>query len=111
MDLTIAIFFYLNFISFKIARSPLFIEMCQSILEQPPTSYVPLDAEKVTATLLVKAKKEVDEILEPIKTTWPSSGVNIVFDGWTDATRHPHINLMVSFPTSNQQEKQILGPP
>ena len=28
VDLTIAFFFYLNFISFNVARSPLFFEMC-----------------------------------------------------------------------------------
>ena len=44
---------------------------------------------------MVKAKKEVDKILEPIRATWPSSGVSIVFDGWTDPARHPLINFMV----------------
>ena len=29
VNLTIAFFFYLNFISFNVARSPLFIEMCR----------------------------------------------------------------------------------
>jgi hypothetical protein len=43
----------------------------------------------------VKAKK-VDKILQPIKSTWPSTGVSIVSDGWTDATHHPLINFMVS---------------
>jgi hypothetical protein len=35
-------------------------------------------------------------MLELIKATWPSFGVSIVSDGWTDATRHPLINFMVS---------------
>jgi hypothetical protein len=35
-------------------------------------------------------------MLEPIKATWPSSGVSIVSDGWTNATRHPLVNFMVS---------------
>ena len=33
VDLTIALFFYLNFISFNVARSPLFIEMRPSLIE------------------------------------------------------------------------------
>ena len=33
VDLTIAFFFYLNFISFNVARSPLFFEMCRSLNE------------------------------------------------------------------------------
>ena len=34
--------------------------------------------------------------MSQIKATWPSSGVSIVSDGWTDPTRHPLINFMVS---------------
>jgi hypothetical protein len=45
---------------------------------------------------LVKAKKEVDKILQPIKSAWPSTSVSIVSDGWTNAARHPLINFMVS---------------
>ena len=96
VDLTIAFFFYLNFISFNVARSPMFIEMCRALVEQAPIGYVPPGSEKLRTTLLVKAKKEVDKILVPIKSTWVSSGVSIVSDGWTDAARHPLINFMVS---------------
>ena len=96
VDLTIAFFFYLNFISFNVARSPMFIEMCRALVEQAPTRYVPPGSEKLRTTLLVKEKKEVDKILVPIKSTWVSSGVSIVSDGWTDAARHPLINFMVS---------------
>jgi len=53
-------------------------------------------SEKLRTTLLVKEKKEVDKTIDPIKSSWPSSGVNIVFDGWIDATCHPLINFMVS---------------
>ena len=56
---------------------------------------MPPGSEKLRTTLLVKAK-EVDKILEPIRSTWPSLGVSIVFDGWTDPARHPLINFMVS---------------
>ena len=59
---------------------------------------MPLGSEKLRTTLLVKEKKEVDKILEPIKSTWPSSGVGIVSDGWTDAAYRPLINFMVSSP-------------
>ena len=95
MDLTIAFDFYLNFISFNVAQSPLFIEMCRGLVERAPTGYVPPGLEKLRTTLLVKSK-EVDKILEPIRSTWPSSGVSIVSDRWTDPTRHPLINFMVS---------------
>ena len=96
MDLTIAFDFYLNFISFNVARSPFFIEMCRGLVEKAPSGYMPPSSEKLRTTLLIKAKKEVDKILEPIKSTWPSSGVIVVSDGWTDTARHPLINFMVS---------------
>jgi hypothetical protein len=96
VDLTIAFFFYLNFISFNVARSPMFVEMCRALVEEAPTWYVPPGSEKLRTTLLGKAKKEVDKILQPIKSTWVSSGVNIVSDRWTDVARHPLINFMVS---------------
>ena len=96
VDLTIAFFFHLNFISFTVAWSPLFIEMCRSLIEQVPIVYVPPSLEKLRTTLLVKAKKEVDKILETIRSKWPSTDVSIVSDGWMNATRHPLINFMVS---------------
>ena len=68
VDLTIALFFYLNLISFNVACSPLFIEMCRSLLERAPTGYVSPCSEKLRTTLLVKKKKEVDKIIEPIRS-------------------------------------------
>eukprot|EP00253_Pinus_taeda_P031535 PITA_31535 len=35
-------------------------------------------------------------MLEPIKSAWPTFGLSIVSDGWTNPTRHPLINFMVS---------------
>ena len=57
---------------------------------------MPPGSEKLRTTLLTKAKKEVQKMLEPIMASWPTSGVSIVSDGWTDPTRHPIINFMVS---------------
>jgi hypothetical protein len=41
VDLTIGFFFSLNFISFNVAWSPLFIEMFQDLVERDPIKYVP----------------------------------------------------------------------
>ena len=57
-----------------------------------------LGSQKLRTTLLVKAKKEVDKILEPIRLEWPSVDVSIVSNGWMDATRHPLINFTASSP-------------
>ena len=86
VDLNIAFSFYLNFISFNVARSPLFFEMCRSISERAPSGYVPPGSDKLRTTLLVKARNEVEKILEPIRATWTSSGVSIV---WMDGSKMP----------------------
>jgi hypothetical protein len=95
LDLTIGFFFYLNFISFNVAQSPLFIEMCRGLAQGAPTWYMPPGLENLRTTLLVMVKRKVDKILEPIKASRPSSGVSIVSDGWIYARRHPLINFMV----------------
>ena len=96
LDLTIAFFFYQNFISFNVARSPLFVEMCRALTQGAPVGYVPPRLEKMRTTLLTKEKKEVKKMLEPIVASWPTSGVSIVSDGWIDPSRHPILNFMVS---------------
>ena len=59
---------------------------------------MPHGSEKLRSAFLVKEKKEVDKILEPVRSEWPSVGVSLVSDGWMDITRHPLINFMVSSP-------------
>jgi hypothetical protein len=63
IDLTIGFFFYLNFISFNVARSPLFIEICRALAQGAPAGYMPPGSKRLRTTLLVKAKKEVDKML------------------------------------------------
>ena len=70
--------------------------MCRALSHRAPSGYVPPGLEKLITTLLTKAKKEVDKMLEPIKSTWQTSRVSIVSDGWTDLAHHPLINFMVS---------------
>ena len=70
--------------------------MCRALTQGAPTGYVPPGSEKLRTTLLTKAKKEVQKMLEPIVASWPTSGVSIVSKGWTDPARHPIINFMVS---------------
>ena len=82
LDLTIAFSLYQNFISFNVARSPLFIEMCRALSHGAPSGYVPPGSEMLRTTLLSKAKKEVDKMLEPIKSAWPTSGLALfLMDG------------------------------
>ena len=62
---------------------------------------MPPSSKKLRTTLLVKERKDVDKILELIKSAWSSFGVSVVSDGWTDAARHPLINFMVSSPNGS----------
>ena len=70
--------------------------MCRALIDQAPIEYVPPNSKKLRTTLLTKAKKEVQKMIEPIKASWPTSRVSIVSHGWTDPARHPLINFMVS---------------
>eukprot|EP00253_Pinus_taeda_P035917 PITA_35917 len=96
LDLTIAFFFYQNFVSFNVAHSPLFIEMCRALTHGSPSWYVPPGSEKLRTTLLMKAKKEVQKMLEPIKHHGQHLGLALFLMEWTDSARHPIINFMVS---------------
>jgi hypothetical protein len=95
MDLTIELYFYLDFLSFNVACFPLFTKMCQPLIERAPIGYLLPSLENLRTTLLVKEKKEVVKLLTLTKSKWPSFGVSIVYDGWTDTTRQPLINSMV----------------
>ena len=53
--------------------------MCQALVEQDPTVYVTQDSYKNRTIVLVKVNKEVDKILETLKSSWPSSSVSIFF--------------------------------
>ena len=70
--------------------------MCRALSQGAPSGYVPPGLEKLRTTMLTKAKKEVEKMLEPIKLAWPTSGVTIASDGWTDLARQPLVNFMVS---------------
>jgi hypothetical protein len=72
------------------------MERCQDPVEQAPVRYVPPSLEKLRTTLLVKVKKEVVKLITPIKSTCPSSGIIIVYNGWTYLAYHPLINFMLS---------------
>jgi hypothetical protein len=95
LDPTIGFFFYLNFISFNVARSPLFIEMCRCLTQGAPAGYVPPSSERLRTTLLVKEKRQVEKMLEPIKATLPSFGVSIF--RWMDRCITPSTHQLHDF--------------
>lgn len=98
IDLPVGMYHYGNCLSFNTARSPLFLELVKRLVKRAPSSYVPSSSETLRTIILDKAKRRVEEELETIKATWPQSGVSIVSYGWTNPTRHPLINFIVSSP-------------
>ena len=48
--------------------------------------------------LLKKEEEFVEDILAPVCTSWSSSGVTIVSDGWTDTKHRPFINIIATSP-------------
>jgi hypothetical protein len=56
--------------------------------------YVPPGYNKLRTTLLQQQRLNVERLLEPCKSTWPSKGISITADGWTDPQRRPLINFI-----------------
>jgi len=56
--------------------------------------YVPPGYNKLRTTLLQQERVNVERLLEPFKTTWPTKGITITADGWTDPQRRPLINFI-----------------
>eukprot|EP01018_Ginkgo_biloba_P001379 Gb_31514 [translate_table: standard] len=59
-----------------------------------PKGYKTPSFEKVRTTLLTKEKSLVEQSIEPIRAFWRTTGVSIIFDGWTDARNKPLINVI-----------------
>ena len=52
--------------------------------------------EKIRTVLLKKEKELLEDVLAPIRSSWHSSGVSIVSDGWTDTRHRPLINIIAT---------------
>eukprot|EP00253_Pinus_taeda_P004206 PITA_04206 len=84
-------------IPFNVDRSPYWQDMIRAI-NKAPQGYKGPNYEKVRTQLLKNEKELVEDILAPIRSSWSSSGVTIVSDGWTDTRRRPLINIIATSP-------------
>eukprot|EP00253_Pinus_taeda_P002383 PITA_02383 len=84
-------------IPFNVVRSPYWQDMIRSI-NKAPQGYEGPNYEKVRTQLLKNEKELVEDILAPIRSSWSSSGVTIVSDGWTDTRRRLLINIIATSP-------------
>ena len=93
VDGVFARLFYANGIPFNVAKSPLWIDMVRAI-NDAPKGYKPPCAEKIRTMLLDKERTKVEQALMPLKEHWPTYGVSIVSDDWTNIKNQPLINAM-----------------
>ncbi|XP_062217774.1 uncharacterized protein LOC133917997 [Phragmites australis] len=93
-DALIVRMFYTSGLPFNLARNPNYLAAFTFLANNDLGGYVPSGHNKLMKTLLQLEKDNVERLLEPIKTTWPTKGVTIAFDGWSDAQRRSLINFI-----------------
>jgi hypothetical protein len=84
-------------IPFNVVRSPYWQDLVRAI-NKAPQGYKGPNYEKVRTILLKKERQLLDDVLKPIRSSWGSTGVSIISDGWTDTRRRPLINVIASSP-------------
>jgi hypothetical protein len=67
-------------------------------INEAPQGFKGPNYEKLRTVLLQKERSLIHDILKPVRSSWTSSGVSIVSDGWTDTKRRPLINVIASSP-------------
>lgn len=95
--LDIGRFFFENGLPFNIINSPSFTNMIRSVGDygrglKPPTSY------ELKTWILTEEVNTTKKMVEDVKKTWPSTGVTIMSDGWTDIKGRSLINFLVNNP-------------
>ena len=84
-------------IPFNVVRSPYWQDMIRAI-NKAPQGYKGPNYEKVRAQLLKNEKDLVEDVLSPIRSSWTSSGVTIVSNGWADTRHRQLINIIATSP-------------
>ena len=90
----IARMFYSAGLPFHLARNPYFVSAFSYAATHNIPSFVPPGYNLLRTTLLQREKANINNLLQPIKSTWEQNGVSIVSDGWSDSQRRPLINFM-----------------
>eukprot|EP01018_Ginkgo_biloba_P019676 Gb_31492 [translate_table: standard] len=84
-------------ISFNVVRSPYWQDMVRA-MNDGSKGYKSPSFEKVQTTLLTKEKSLVEQTIESIRSSWQTTNVSIVSNGWTDARNRPLINVIIVCP-------------
>ncbi|KAK9288101.1 hypothetical protein L1049_016548 [Liquidambar formosana] len=86
--------FYSSGLPFHLARNPYCVSSYTFAANDNISEFVSPGYNALRTTLLQKERANIEQLLEPIKSTWKEKGVSIVTDGWSDAQRMPLINFM-----------------
>jgi hypothetical protein len=85
-------------IPFNVVQSPYWKDMVKAINEAPQ-GFKGLNYEKLRTVLLQKERSLIHDFLKPVRSSWTSTGVSIISDGWIDTKRRPLVNVNASSPT------------
>ncbi|KAG8369343.1 hypothetical protein BUALT_Bualt14G0001500 [Buddleja alternifolia] len=94
LDAEIAKMFYSAGLPFNLSRNPHYVKAFSYATNNRIVGYVPPGYNALRTTLLAKERRRVESSLEFTKSTWNSTGVTLVCDGWSDPQRRPLINFM-----------------
>jgi hypothetical protein len=68
-------------------------------INEAPQGFKGPNYEKLRTLLLQKDRSLIHDILKPVPSSWTSTGVSIISDGWIDTKFFPLINVIASSPT------------
>ncbi|KAG8379144.1 hypothetical protein BUALT_Bualt07G0057600 [Buddleja alternifolia] len=94
LDAEIAKMFYSAGLPFNLARNPHYVKAFSYATNSRIAGYVPPGYNALRTTLLANERRRVESSLEFTKSTWNSTSVTLVCDGWSDPQRRPLINFM-----------------
>jgi hypothetical protein len=84
-------------VPFNVVWSPYWTDMVKAINEDPQDFKGP-NYEKLRIVSLQKERSLIHDILKPVRSSWTSTWVSIISDGWTDTKRRTLVNVIGSSP-------------
>ncbi|KAF9587997.1 hypothetical protein IFM89_006876 [Coptis chinensis] len=91
-------FLVANNLAFNILRSHKLREWCLAIGKYGE-GYVPPGSETARTKILGSLKDEATMYVKSVQESWEDTGCTLMSDGWTDARRRHHVNLLASSPS------------
>ncbi|KAF9607094.1 hypothetical protein IFM89_032210, partial [Coptis chinensis] len=91
-------FIVANNLAFNILRSDELREWCQAIGKYGE-GYVPPGSETARTKILGSLKDVATMYVKSVKESWEDTSCTLMLDGWTDARRRHHVNLLASSPS------------